>query len=106
VRIHDKAASAGQAEQAWRDMQWSCADLRTHTTDSTLRRALTRKLAMAIALESISARHRGWSRLPGTAWRGLGGVPSRARAEVAGFAALYSLRFFADRLQLRLRGHQ
>jgi glycosyltransferase involved in cell wall biosynthesis len=105
VRVHDKSASSGQAEQAWRDMQWCCGDLLKQTTNSGVQRALRRKLGMAIAQESISARHRGWSRVPGTAWRDLQGVPSRARAQVAGLVALYSFTVAADRLQSRLRGH-
>jgi glycosyltransferase involved in cell wall biosynthesis len=106
VRVHDKSESSRHAESAWRDLQWACGDLQKRTNNSTLQRALRRKQAIAIAQEAISARHRGWSALPATAWRGLREVPTHLRAQVAGSAALYSLRLFANRLQLRLRGHQ
>jgi len=106
VRIHETSESSRHAEPAWRDLQWACGDLQKHTTDTTLRRALRHKHAKAIAQESMSARHRGWGQLPATAWRDLREVPAHVRAQVAGFTALYSLGIFANRLHLRLRGHQ
>jgi glycosyltransferase involved in cell wall biosynthesis len=106
VRMHGDSASSTQAEQAWRDMQWACSDLQARTTDRTLRRELMRKLAMAIARESLSARHRGLGSAAATVRRGLIAIPRRIRVQVAGLAAVYSAEILAARLHLKMRGQR